>query len=230
MYAKIPQYAPQDAKAQLMATVKRRSSLNGLMAAPGIVDARAAVTDPANYPPDLATIPAQFITPNTRVKTVALIANDRENDPLTFTAQVVLPAAQAGAAAADLQYNFTAYQAQYDNYYQLAEKRLVSGDGKTFFLFADGTVYELIYPYLYYRTSVDPSYYQSPALLVTASTFTSASIATVTVNSVATPPELRIEVAPTFSGSFSVVATASDGNRTDAETFTVTVQKPGSCT
>lgn len=230
MYAKIPQYAPQDAKAQLMATVKPRSALNGLMAAPGIVDARAAVADPANFPPDLATIPPQFVTPNTRVKTIALIANDREHDTLSFSAQVVLPTAQAGAAAADTQYNFTAYQPEYDNYYRLSEKRIVSGDGKTYLLFADGTLYELIYPYLYYRTVVDPSYYQTPSLLVTASTFTSGSIATVRVEPNTTPPELRVEVAPAFSGSFNVITSVSDGNRSDAETFSVTVQKPGSCT
>jgi hypothetical protein len=228
VYARIPQLSPQDVKLQLMQTVKPLPGLSSYMVSPGIVNAEAAIGDPSNYPPDLAPIPSALITPTTRVKTIPLLAVDRENDNLSFTASIVLPQHQTNAAAVDSQYRFNAYQPQFDNYYHLGEKRLTTDLNKTFLILSDGAIYELIFPYYYYRASVDSLYFQDPNLLVNASSYNGSAIATLSLTS-GTPEELRIETAKGFQGSFSVSVAVSDGNRKDIENFGVTVQKAENC-
>jgi len=228
VFARVPQLSPSDVRTQIMQTVKPLAGLNGLVAAPGIVNARAAIADPSNFPPDLSPIPNVTINPTTRVKTVPLLAVDRENNALTFSADVVIPQHQQVAAGLDRQYNLTAYQPQFDNFYRMSEKRLVNGSGQTFFLMPDGVFYELSLPYLYYRATVNPLYYQDPNLLVNASLVDGSSFATLTITP-GTPPELRIETSKNLQAAFSVAVSVSDGNRSDSESFTVTVQQAESC-
>ncbi|MFN8392502.1 MAG: S8 family peptidase [Bdellovibrionota bacterium] len=227
IYAKWPQFLPQDVKEMMSSTVKRISGLNGLMQAPGIVNAQSAIADPSNYPPDLLSIANVEISPVGRTKTIPIPALDRENDPLTYSASVPLTGAQAAAAQLDRLYDFAGYYPALDNYYHLGEKEIDSlGGFRRFFIFADGSVYELTYPTYSYRGTVDPIYYQFPDLLVNASTV--APPATVTVVP-GTPYELRINLAPTATGSFPVNVSVSDGHRVDTEWFIVTVKKPESC-
>ncbi len=228
LYSRVPQLSPADARQQLMATVKPLPGLTGKMVAPGIVNALAAVANPSNFPPDLALIPNATVNPGTRVKAIPVLATDRENDPLTYTATIVLPSWQSGGAAADNLYNFSAYQPEFDNYYRIGEKRLVTASGQTFFIFSDGTVHELVFPYYYYRTSVDPLFYQDPNLLVNASGYSAGAIADIAIQP-GTPAELNIKTAKGFSGSFTVKVAVSDGNRSDNESFVVTVKKAETC-
>ncbi len=227
-YSRMAQYMPQEVKAMLMAGVKHRTELDGKMVSPGIVNAREAVSDPSNYPPELQTIPDQILYKNTRIDSIPLVAEDREDDSLAFAAQIVAPALQVVAAAVDHIYNFTAYQSQYDNYYGLGEKRIVTQSGEIFLLFSDGSVNQLIYPYYYYRTTVDKSLYQNPLLLVNADPVDTSGIGTVTVLG-GVRKELKITAAPGFSGQFSVKVDVSDGNRTDSKTFLVVIQDKETC-
>lgn len=227
-FSKMPQYSPAEVKSLLMGGVKPLAQLNNKVVSPGIVNAAVAVTNPANYPPELQVIPDQVLYTNTRLRTIPLLATDRENDPLTFSAQIVPPVLMAAAAAADHQFNFTAYQPQYDNYYGIGEKRLITGSGQIFFIFADGTLAELILPYYYLRTTVDRSFYQNPSLLVNADPIDMSAYGTVQL-SAGNPQELRITAAPGFSGQFTVKVDVSDGNRSDSKSFVASIQDQGAC-
>ena len=228
VFARVPQLSASDVRTQIMQTVKPLAGLNGLMIAPGIVNARAAIADPSNFPPDLTPIPNVTVNPVTRVKTVPVLATDRENDPLTYTAEVIIPQHQQAAAGLDRQYNLTAYQPQFDNFYRMSEKRLVNASNQTFFLMPDGVFYELVLPYLYYRVTINPLYYQDPNLLVDASLVDGNAFAALSLTP-GTPAELRIEPSKNVQGPFSIAVSVSDGNRSDTENFTVTVQQAESC-
>jgi subtilisin family serine protease len=227
-YSKMLQYTPAETKAMLMATVKPLPALNGLMVSPGVVSARNALANPSNFGPELQQIEDQTISGRTRIKTVPLLAIDREGDRLTFSANIVVPHDQAAAASADQLYNLSEYLLQYDNYYRLGEKHLLGASNRRFMIFPSGLLAELQYPYYYPLTTVDLKYYTNPLLLVNAYPPDLSAIATVTLIN-GDPTTLRIEVAQGFLGTFSVSVSVTDGNRTDSEEFLVKVTLPDGC-
>ncbi len=228
MYSKVPQYSPEEARANLLANVKPIAGLNGLMVAPGVVDASAVLANPSNYPPDVQPIDDQAVSPRSRVKSVPIIAIDREGEPVTITAEIVPPTKLAAAAAADHQYDFTQYLAQNDNYYRIGEKHLRTRSNQTFFIFSDGSLWQLQYPSYSYKASVDPEYYTNPDALVNADPLDLSGIGQVSVEP-GTPAAVRIIVPPGSTAGFAVAVTASDGNRSDREVFNVRVEETAEC-
>ncbi len=219
---------PQEMKAILMDSYKPITALNNLMVSPGMIDASKTLSDNSNSAPNLQSIPNQYIRDLTRVITVPLIASDAEDDPLEFKAEIEGNSFEKVAADTDQQYQFNNYIPQYDNFYRLGEKRLTSSTGLEYFIFSDGSIYEFTYPYYRYKTTIDASYYENPTALVNAYPLDFSEYATLSVTNGA-PGSLSIKLSDTFKGSFSIIVTVSDGNKTSSSSFLVTTKEPEIC-
>jgi thermitase len=227
-YGRMISYSPDELKAHLMEHVRPLPQLEGFMRAPGIVDARAAVASSANFPPVLENVPDQKISKRIRKKTIPLIAYDRENDPLTYEAEIKVAPYKVHAASVDQQYDFVQYRPELDNFFGIAEKRLVSNSGKEFFIFSNGQIYELNFPYYSYRISVDPIYFTNPEALVSAYPIDTTHLGKVELFN-GSPQELFIELGAENNHGFDVSVSVSDGNRSDKKTFSVRVGESANC-
>lgn len=214
-----PTLTPSSARQLLMNTVKPDAAFNGKMVAPGFVDVKNVVNATHNDAPTIAPIANQTLAANEPSRTVPISVADADGNVLTVTAQVLVPDHRTVAAAADQMWQFTSYDSTKDNSLGMNEKHLYSSTTH-FILLSNGTVYRSDPTYLWLQSAaVDPRYYISPNLLVTAYPANSANFATVAVSS--DNKSLTITPAPELFGEFDVTVTVSDGRATASTQFQV---------
>ena len=183
--------------------------------------------DGVNDPPDLENPGTQNTAETADTLDVTLIATDPNvGDTLTFSAVI-----EGGELALDqtLGLNFTGdfftnfSEGDSGGRVALNEKWLLADDGRTwYYIEPNGDLYRWLGGGVLNRefvATVSTEAYDNPALLYDAQ----PGGVTVPVTATITGNVLTLDPAPGFVGAFTVVATVSDGERTDTETFLVTV-------
>lgn len=228
-YSKVHSYQPIEVKNTLMLGVKKLQQLNGLMQSPGMVSAVSVAIDPSNFPPVLLHIDNQKVSSKIRSKRIPLLAHDKEGDPLSFSAEIEVAPYRLHAAGISKQYSLSSYQPQFDNFYGIGEKRLLSAStGRSYFIFSDGSIYELQFPYYSYRATVSSVYYQNPNALVSAYPVDTSNLGEVTIVD-GDPVELLIRVGKDNQEGFRVKVEVSDGLRKDQKSFDVSLGDGEDC-
>ena len=225
-FSQSSQLSAVDVKNILMQSIKPISSLNGLMLKAGIPDASIIASNQLNFAPELQGISKQYISPVTRAIAVPLVAFDREKSPLVFNA-IVEPVNLPNAAVSNLdkQYQFNSYIPSQQDYYW---KLIIGAGNRQFYILYDGSLYEKISSSYSFIASIGVDYFNNPSLLIDA--YKPEEENKVDLKVVAgEPPYIDITAKREFSGSVTITATASDGDKIDTEQFSVEMQSKGVC-
>jgi hypothetical protein len=147
--------------------------------------------------------------------TLTLPAIDADNDTVTYTASVAMPATQAYDLKTRL--GLTTYVSQWNNSSGRGEKWLGDSTNHWYYMLADGKVYRYSGGTL--EGQVDTAYYANPQQLITVQPTVEANIAVSVLGN-----QVVLDPANGFYGQFQVTVTASDGVAAPVTgKFTVTV-------
>jgi len=181
-----------------------------------------ALGTPANSAPVLQPIGAKSVAPG-KTTVVALTATDANNDPITYSAQVISSSVTL-AVQLTQQLNLSAGSSYFLNTWGYNEKWITGAGGAWYCILPNGelrrwtgTMATTLEPANLVAT-FDESYYADPSLLVQAQA-ASGPQPTVSVSG----NQLTIQAPTGVSGSFQIRVTASDGKASSQQVFTLNV-------
>lgn len=201
-------------KDQLLGTTRPLSSLQGTTLTGGMVNANDALTG-LNAPPTLEAIPDQSISHSQDTLAVTLVGADAENDPFTYSAEILLDS--SSLAGLDQEHGFDGVA--YTNLTSQNELWLqASATGQWFALFPNGELKRFLGDGNFeFYAQLAPEVYLAPELLYEAVAPLASAVLSLQ------GAVLTIDPNDGFVGSFEVRATVTDNdNRSASRTFRVT--------
>lgn len=178
----------------------------------------------ANQAPVLAPIANRTMSPAQSQLNVALSASDADGDPITYSVAV---AASSMAYQLDQQYGFFATAATVNanyffNHRGLGERYFQGTTGgvtRGYFILPNGDIFLQDNDFAKSQKigSVDPSFHANIDTLLNAQPGTFTGTASISGGT------LILKPASGYTGTLTVIVTASDGSLSDSKTFTVTV-------